>query len=492
VTASLPWLLLVCALATALACALSPSARLREIVHLVGTALTTAVCLWLVQAVLRYGDVFAGGRIIFVDPLGAVVLLIIALVSTVAAVQSIGYMRVDRREHTVGRGQERLYYSFFHLFVAAMYVVPLANNLGVAWVAIEATTVASAVLVALYRNKESLEAAWKYLVLCSVGIAFALLGLTLLYGAAVGVYGPGDNRLDFTFLARVAHTLSPPVALLSFALVLVGYGTKVGLAPLHFWLPDAHSQAPSPISGMLSGALLNVGLYGILRLLIIVDHLSTGLLANHLCIAFGLLSMAVAFPFVLLQQDIKRMLAYSSVEQMGILLFGVGLGGPLALLAVILQMFSHALVKSTLFMAAGNLSQQYGTKRIQRITAALRGSPMTGLLLLIGGLELVGAPPFALFTSEFSLTVAGFGAGDDALTVVFLLLLAALFGATLYQIGRMAFGADVGRTLARRSAWTTWPLVVPVAIAACLGIYVPGEFALLAHSAAAVLGGRML
>lgn len=489
-TRLLPFFVVFLPLATAVSCAITSRPRVREGLHLVGSILSTAAAFWLVGTVVAQGPWSDAGNFFFVDPLSAVVTLIVALVSLTGALHSLGYIRQDVSHGELTQKQVRSYYTWFHGFVATMYFVLMVNNLGIVWVAVEATTITSAILVALYRKAESLEAAWKYLMLCSVGIAFALLGLIFLYSSAQSVYGPGNDRLDFTFLTQASHALPVHLVLLSFVLILAGYGTKVGLAPLHFWLPDAHSQAPSPISAMLSGALLNTALYAILRMVIVVDHNITSLFVSHLCLAFGLLSLAVAFPFLLLQQDIKRMLAFSSVEQMGILIFGVGLGGEAGFLAVVLQMFNHAMAKSTLFLASGNFVQNYRTKQMARIRGALHAAPFSGAVFLIAMLALIGAPPFSVFASEYALSAAGFAQGHPYATFLFLLLLAAMFGVMIYQAGRMLFGQPVRVSAAKPSGWTTWPLLIPLTFVMVFGLFIPHSFQSLFHGAALVLEGR--
>ncbi len=490
-TAALLFLLFLIPLLTAALCAPASPARVRETVHLLGSLATAACALLIVSQVVMHGPQTAAGNFFYVDSLSAALLLIVMLVSVTAALHSIGYVRGDVAHGELTERRVGGYYAWFHLFVAAMYFVLVVNNLGIVWVAIEATTLTSAFLVALYRKAEALEAAWKYLILCSVGIAFALLGLIILYAAAESFYGAGNNRLDFTFLAHTTHGLPGHLLLLAFVLTLAGYGAKVGLAPLHFWLPDAHSQAPAPISGMLSGALLNTALYGILRLVIIVQHSGATPLVSELCLTFGLLSVLVAFPFLLLQQDVKRMLAYSSVEQMGIVLFAVGIGGEAGYLAAILQMFNHAMTKSTLFFSAGNLTQQYRTKNMSRIRGALRASPFSGVVFLLATLALVGAPPFSLFSSEFALSAAGFDNGHAIVTGALVLLLAALFGVMIFQMGRMLFGVPPRADVTRASPWMTWPLLVPVTFALVFGVFIPHAFQALFHHAALVLAGRL-
>lgn len=476
----------------ALGCAIAPGRRLQESVHAAGSAASFAAALILVARICTQGTADAAGGFFFMDPLSAVIVLIDGLVGLATALYSIGHIREEIALGRLSERQAKRYFVGFQLFAATLYFVPTANNLGILWVAIEATTVSSAFLVALYRSAESLEAAWKYLILCSVGIAFALLGLIVLYSSAVQAYGPAGNRLDFTFLASRPQPLPIRLTLTSFVLILAGYGTKAGLAPLHFWLPDAHSQSPSPVSAMLSGALLSTALFGVLRAVIVANHAAPAPFVSDTLIAFGLLSLFVAFPFLLLQNDVKRMLAFSSIEQMGILVFGAGIGGRAGFIAVTLQMFNHAMAKSTMFMAAGNLALRYGTKNIRQIRGSLRAMPFTASVLLLCALALTGAPPFSLFTSEFLLTAAGFAEGRPIVTAIFLLLLAAMFGVMLYQTSRMLFGRSVRMQSRTMSLWTAWPLLMLIPFFATFGVFLPHFFQSLFYGAANVLEGRAL
>jgi hydrogenase-4 component F len=281
------------------------------------------------------------------------------------------------------------------------------NNLGILWVAMEAATLTTVLLVSLYRTPESIEAAWKYFILCGVGIAQALFGTVLVYFAAEQQLGVGrDDTLLWTVLYGAAGSLDPTVLSLAFVFLLVGYGTKVGLFPLHNWLPDAHSEGPTPMSAVLSGLLLNVALYALVRLKMLVDASLNTQLAGYLMMGFGLLSFMVAGLFLHRQHDIKRMFSYSSIEHMGLMTYAFGLGGPLATFGALLHMTVHSLTKSAIFVTVGHAAQLAGTQRIDRIRGLIRTQPAVGWGLLVGTIAIAGFPPFGVFTSEFLLLTA--------------------------------------------------------------------------------------
>jgi hydrogenase-4 component F len=492
-TGMLPlWTLLV-PVATGAICYAAKGTRLIERVHLLGSTVTSALALGLVWRVSREGTLTALEQFFLVDALGAVVLAIIALVGWTASLFSIGYIRHELQEGTLDARQVKQYYFWYHVFLATMLAVCMVNNMGLLWVAIEATTIVSAFLVALYRKGEALEAAWKYLILCGTGIAIALLGVILLYASAVRTLGDTHDvheLLDWSFLNNPDIQLQPGVVGLAFVFLLVGLGTKVGFAPMHFWLPDAHSQAPTPVSALLSGVLLNCAMLVLIRFAVVAGH-TIGLdEIRPLFIGAGLLSILFAFPFILVQQDLKRMLAFSTVEHMGIIAVAVGIGGAAGYAAALLQMFNHAMAKSLLFMAAGNLTQKYGTKQMARVTGALRILPFTGPVTLVGVLAISGLPPFSLFTSEFSVAAAGFAGGRPWVVAFMLAGIALIFGAMLFHASRMMFGAAREKPAAGElSRWSTWPLLLPLAFVAVFGLYVPPAVSGLIRQAAAIMTG---
>jgi len=464
-----------------------------ELLTVTAAAATLALAMRAAARVVAVGRLSGLGSWLSADALSALSLLIIAFVGTTAALYSVGYMRENMKEQVVAYGaglwEVRRYYLLFNLFLFAMLVVPLSNNLGVLWIAIEGTTLASLFLVSFYRTPEALEAAWKYVIVGSVGIALALFGTILAYYSAVQVLGPTYD-LAWSVLPPVAARLNPGVMRLAFIFIVVGFGTKAGLAPMHTWLPDAHSEAPSPISALLSGVLLNTAMYGILRYYALATPSLGRAYPDALLLGFGLLSLLIAALFILRQDDIKRLLAYSSVEHMGIVAVGIAFGGALGMSGALLQMVGHALAKSLMFFASGLVGLRYGTKEIDRIAGVLRTMPATGSLLILGALALTGSPPFGIFISEFSILTAGFRAGQTLAAVVVLILIAIIFIRLLDPINRMVFGmaaAELPRGEISRTALVA--MVATFILVIGLGLVIPAPLGELLRQGAAVLGG---
>ncbi len=456
-----------------------------------------SLCRWMGALILALGlavagGVFAGGPlrwgVIYVDALSAYMIAIVALVAFAACLYSAGYMHGAFLAGEVSERRLRWYYLWFFSFIASMLTVVLAANLGLLWVAVEATTLATAFLVGLYGTKPALEAAWKYVVICTVGIAIALLGTIITYFAALPVLG-GERALLWEALAAVAGRLDPHMMKLAFILVLVGYGTKAGLAPMHTWLPDAHSQAPAPVSALLSGVLISSALYAIIRFYALAAGALGPAFPAALLLVFGLLSLAVAAPFIVLQRDFKRLLAYSSVEHMGIIAAGLGLAGlggagkaaALAGFGAVLHLLSHACAKAALFFAAGDLAQAYSTRLIDRVQGAVRVAPVAGTALVAGTFAITGTPPFALFASEFAIVGGAFARGLYLPGVLFLFFLSVIFGGMMYYVTRMAFGraparvnggahgaVSGGQDLAGVAA-----IALPLALVLIIGLYLP-------------------
>src|SRR5690625_3806089 len=411
---------------------------------------------------------------IYVDSLSAFLIFILVLVSFTASIYAVGYLRFVVEKNTIEKRQLHHYYLGFHLFIFTMMLVMILNNLALVWIAIELTTLVSALLIAFYRKSSVLEAAWKYLIIGSLGIAFALFGILFLFASGLDVIGEAYNSFNWTVLYDFAAELDPTWATIAFVFVLVGYGTKAGLAPLHFWLPDAHSEAPSPVSAILSGVLLNTALYGMLRVYLIVNETLMGS-ANKWLIFFGLFSVGLMVPFILVQQDFKRMLAYSSVEHIGVITFGIGIGGPLGLYGAMLHMFNHSMVKSMLFMSAGNIQQRYQSKQINRITGLLKVMPITGIAYTIGILAIAGAPPFNLFISELTIMLAGFQQGNIWLTILFILFILLIFAGMTVSMSKMVLGEPSIATEKKEiSHWTTVPLFIPLILIPLFAFFVPG------------------
>ena len=373
------------------------------------------------------------------DGLAVFFIFVIAMVGFAAAVYSIDYIS---RDVQLGRFSERkavMYYVLFDLFIFSMLFVVAVNNLGFMWAAMEMTTLVSAFLVGFYRTKQSIEAAWKYIIICSVGIVLALLG-TLLFSYAMAEAG-GPRSLNWVDLFSAAGGMDKNIVRIAFIFILVGYGTKAGLAPLHSWLPDAHSQALAPISALLSGVLLKTALYAIIRFALITNKcLGSADYFSHLMIPFGLVSLGIAAGFLLVQKDLKRLLAYSSIEHVGIICVGLGIGGPIASLGVLLHILNHALTKSLMFFGAGAIVNGYDKHNMRLIRGAMHVMPFTAGMFLAGAFAITGFPPFSIFMSELLIIIAGFLKGAYAVMAVVLFFLVLSFGAVIYHISRIVFG----------------------------------------------------
>lgn len=453
------------------------------------SALLLAASLLLGWNVYLNGPVHGVYGIVYVDLLGALLFVLIAFVGLAAALYSCSYMRQEVEKGQLSERQVLTYYALFHVWVLIMVAAVIVENLGFLWIAIEATTLVSAVLVGLYERKTSLEAAWKYVILCGAGIAFALLGLTLLYSTAVRAGLDPATALNWTDLAASAKKLDPAAVRMAFALVLLGFGTKAGLAPMHSWIPDAYSQAPTPVA-MLSTVLTNTALYGVLRFHVVAQASLSPTFSSNVLLVFGLISLGMAVLFILVQRDFKRLLAYSSVEHMGLICVGVGLGGPVGLFGAVLHMVGHTMGKCLLFMTAGNAAHRYHTARIERIQGALRALPVTGPLMIVGAMAITGMPPTSLFLSEFSIVAAGFDTGKLWVSVLVLLGIALAFAGMVLHLREMALG-DVphGIQTGERFTWSSVPMLLPLVAVVLLGIWIPGPFAAIMRQVAGLLGG---
>ncbi len=344
------------------------------------------------------------------DALSAWMVLLISIVSLAASLYAVRYFRRDLADAALTEGRFRQFYVLTPLFAAGMLLVVLVNNLGVMWIAVEAMALSSVLLVALYNRKSSLEAAWKYVMLGGLGLVLALFGTIFTYAAAIGKTG-GERLPSFNWsrLLSMAPQLDHHLMTLAFVFVLVGFGTKAGLAPMHTWLPDAHSEAPSPTSAMLSGVSLKVAVYALLRFHILTTACLGSGLSRNLLLGFGLFSMLLAGPFVLVQKNLKRMLAYSSLEHVGLICVAVGMNAPLTVFGALLHMGYHALTKPVLFFAAGNVHQQFHTLDFRELGCGLlRSMPSTALWLGLAAVAVSGLPPFGLFVSELTVIAGGF------------------------------------------------------------------------------------
>ena len=449
------------------------------------SGLTFLAACGLTLEVLQQGPFTALNEQFFVDAFNVFLVALTAFVSFTTALFSRPYMRVEEHHGRLTTRRMQLYHSMYQLFVFTMLLALLTNNLGILWVAMEGATLATVLLISLYRTPASIEAAWKYFILCGVGIAQALFGTILLYFAAEKVLGGGGTALLWTHLNEVRTLLEPRVLALAFIFLLIGYGTKVGLAPVHNWLPDAHAEGPTPISAVLSGLLLNVALYALVRGKVLVDGaLGTGF-GGKLLMGFGLLSVAIAVFSLRRQTDIKRMFAYSSIEHMGLTTFAFGLGGPIGTFAALLHMTVHSLTKSAIFFAVGHASQIASTQRMAQIRGLIQQSPTVGWGLALGTLGILGLPPFGIFTSEFLMVTTTMHTQPWA-TPILLISLGVAFAAIFSKLQPMVFGESDAPTLPHPPALL--PVFIHMALVLLLGLYIPPFLAQWYHQAARFIG----
>jgi len=457
-----------------------PSNRLRPwLIPVTGTAHLALT----VFALTRPG-LAARAAWLVLDPLGKIILLTVSALFFFCSFHAAGYLR--HRAET----PNRVFCFCFLAFLGLMSLVTCSHHLGLTWVAIEGTTLVTAPLIYFERTPRSIEATWKYMMVCSVGIALGLLGTFFL--AYSSLHAGLDSALTLEGLIERAPQLSKPWLHAAFLLLLVGYGTKMGLAPMHTWLPEAHSEAPAPVSAMLSGALLPCAFLSILRIYHICAAAGDVAFVSRPLIWIGLFSMAVACVFLVGQRDFKRMLAYSSVEHMGILAMGLGIGAP-ALFGTLLHVLSHGLTKGVLFLSAGNIYQAYGSKSTEQVSGAMRRLPLSGTFFLVGFFAITGSPPFGPFISEFSILNGAFDAGRYVTGGLFLFLLLAVFigmGATVLKVvqGRASFAA---RNRPYRETFLSGaPIIGMLLLVSILGLYVPEAVAALIRDAVLFLEGR--
>ena len=449
---------------------------------------TFAAACALTVRVIGEGDLLVGREQFFIDPFNVFLVTLTAFVGLTTSLFSRPYMRIETERGRITAPRLRLYHSMYQLFIATMLLALTTNNLGLMWVAMEAATLSTVLLVTLYRTPASLEAGWKYFILCGVGIAQALFGTILLYFAAEKVLGAeGVSALLWTHLDVVKAQLEPAVLGLAFVFLLVGYGTKVGLAPLHNWLPDAHAEGPTPISAVLSGLLLNVAIYAVVRCKVLVEGSLKSALPSQMMMGFGLLSVVLAAFFLWRQRDIKRLFAYSSIEHMGIVTFAFGMGGPIANFAALLHMTVHSLTKSAIFFTVGHATQKAGSQLITDIRGLVTMSPTIGWGLMVGTLAILGMPPFGVFASEFLILTTAMKEQTWA-TPILLLALGVAFAAIFGRVQPMVFGDSNVKRLPHSPALV--PVFAHLGLVLMLGVFIPPYLADWYRAAARLIGGH--
>jgi hydrogenase-4 component F len=440
---------------------------------------------FLTVRVVDEGSILAMDELFFVDSFNVFLVALTAFVAFTTALFSRPYMMNEAAHGKLTPRMLQLYHAMYQLFIFTMLLALLSNNMGVLWVAMEAATLSTVLLVSLYRTPASIEAAWKYFILCGVGIAQALFGTILLYFAAEKLLGGGGTALLWTHLNAVKSDLEPTVLSLAFVFLFVGYGTKVGLVPLHNWLPDAHAEGPTPMSAVLSGLLLNVALYAVVRCKVLVDGALASNYAGQLMMGFGLLSVVVAAFFLSRQRDVKRMFAYSSIEHMGLMTFAFGMGGAVATFAGLLHMTVHSLTKSAIFFAVGHAVQKTGTQTMDEIRGLVTTNPTIGWGLMLGSLAILGIPPFGVFASEFLILTTAMREQPWA-TPILLLALGVAFAAIFARVQSMVFGETTAKRLPHAPALL--PVFVHLAIVLMLGLYIPPYLADWYRQAARLIG----
>ncbi len=426
----------------------------------------------------------APSALLLADDLNVVFIVLNAFVGFTTSVFSASYIGHELETGRLTPVTLRFYHAMFQLMMFGMNLALLANNTGLMWVAVELATLTTVMMVGIYRTHAALEAAWKYFILGSVGIALALFGTILVYLAAVSVIGEGLNAMAWTELLQHAASLDPALLDVAFVFLLLGYGTKVGLAPMHAWLPDAHAEGPTPVSAVLSGLLLNVALYALLRFKMIMAGNPGTIGVGPLMVVLGLGSLVFAAAMLYRRRDIKRLFAYSSIEHMGIIAFAFGMGGPLGNFAGLLQMVMHSLTKSAIFFAVGHVAQVKGTQRIAEIRGLTSSHPVLGWTLVAGVVAITGLPPFGVFMSEFLLLTSTFARAPILALIAVAGLLLAL-GALALRVGAIAFGEAAGPATPVRASYL--PIFAHLGLVLVAGLYMPGAVVTWFQNVAALL-----
>jgi len=427
----------------------------------------------------------APGVYILVDDLNIVFIALSTFVGFTTSVFSASYVEHEVEIGRLTPSYLRFYHAMYQVLMFAMNLALIANNIGLMWVSIEIATLTTVMMVGIYRTHEALEAAWKYFILGSVGIAFALFGTILVYMAAQPVVGEGVDAMVWTVLVEHVANFDPALLNLAFIFLLLGYGTKVGLAPLHAWLPDAHAEGPTPISAVLSGLLLNVALYAVLRFKILLAGNPAALAPGPLMVILGLVSLIFAALMLYRRRDIKRMFAYSSIEHMGIIVFAFGMGGPLANFAGLLHMTMHSLTKSAIFFSIGHIAQVKGTQKIADMGGLTETHPWLGWGLVLGVVAIAGMPPLGIFMSEFLIVSSTF-AREPLLAILLVMGLLIGIGALFLRLNTVAFGEPRGPLGPAKASYV--PMFVHLALVLSAGIFLPGPLVLWFQHVARLLG----
>lgn len=411
------------------------------------------------------------GGLVYIDSLSLIQLFIISSVSLITSIYSYKYIKNEFEEKIISNRKARIYYFLFSIFVFSMIFLTISNNIMGMWIGLEATTLSTAFLIGFNNNKFAMEAAWKYIIICSIGIGIGLVGIIIFIYAAGTSFT--DNMFQWTHLLNSYKILDKNIVKIAFTLIFIGIGTKAGFAPMHTWLSDGHSEAPSPISAMMSGILINLAIYVIVRFYIIVKHIDGLSNLKYLFIVFGCVSLIVATFSMIKQTNYKRLLAFSSVENMGIISLGIGFGGPIGILGALLHSLIHAFGKTLLFLISGNILSAYKTKRIDKINGLIKTMPFNSVFLMLGIFVITGTPPFAAFFSEFKVLTAGLMGGHYVETIIYAICLILALTGFLTAFLKMIFGA--GNTQLNKSEKDR-ENIVPIALTVIFIIFISCSF----------------
>lgn len=459
--------------------------------HILGSLVYSLAALVAIYSVSNGNVIFSFDNMLFLDSVGGVFLLLIAVTGLLINVYSVKYMEWELEKGHLTQKDIKLFFALSHIFIFTMTLSVIANNIAIMWAAVEATTLSSVFMVAIHKGKRSTESGWKYIVICSIGLAFALYATVLLYSAGFSSIKDAHSTMLWTTLMARAKDIDPDALKLIFIFALIGYGTKAGLAPTHTWLPDVHSEGPSPASAMLSAVLLKCALLAIVRYYAIVGNSMVGFeYVQMLMLIISLLSIFIAALFILRQHDIKRMFAYHSVEHIGIIAFGFGIGGPFGIFAALFHSMAHSVTKALAFCVSGNIIKIYGTRDMTKMGGLVKIAPVTAILFGIAICSLVGIPLFAIFVSEFLVIKAAIGTGQYIAVALFIIGLAIIFVGVFSHFNTVMFGKPKCDVLSKEVEWgANFPLVILALLIIFFGIYSMDSWVSLLNNASKIITG---
>jgi len=459
--------------------------------HVLASMASTFVAINVVMYVVNGKTYFAFHDMLFIDALGGVFLSLIGVTGLLVNLYSVKYMQWELDKGEITLKDTKLFFAISHLFVFTMTFSVISNNIALMWIAIEATTLSSVFMVALHKTKRSTESGWKYIVICSIGLAFALYATVLLYSAGFVVIHDSHSTMLWTTLMNHAKEINPDVLKLIFIFALIGYGTKAGLAPTHTWLPDVHSEGPSPASAMLSAVLLKCAMLAIIRFYAIVGNSMVGFkYVQTLMLIISLITIFIAALFILRQHDIKRMFAYHSIEHIGIIAFGLGIGGPLGIFAGLFHTLTHSLSKALAFCVSGNIIRIYGTRNMNQMGGLVKIAPVSSILFGVAVCSLAGVPPLAIFASEFMIIKAGIATGEYIPIALFIIGLAIIFVGIFSHFNQIMFGECKGECQNGEAGWSAnLPLIVLAILIVAFGVcFFDSWFTLLNNATKIIIG----